>query len=195
MTRGHGLLEGFLARQRTSRAEALLASTPLSGRVLDIGCGTYPLFLLQSRFAERFGIDRVAPAELSAPGLTILRRDIADPGGLPFEADYFDAVTMLAVFEHIETTTLARLLREVHRVLHAGGAYVMTTPASWTEGILSVMARVGLVSREEVGEHKGAYTHAEITSMLRASGFDPTLIRRGAFEAGMNLWVRAEKGR
>src|SRR2546423_15607544 len=69
VTRGHGLLEGFLARQRVRRANSLIPESARAGRVLDIGCGTYPLFLLSTAFHERYGLDRSVPADLREPGL------------------------------------------------------------------------------------------------------------------------------
>jgi SAM-dependent methyltransferase len=193
VTRGHGLLEGFLAGRRVHQAHKLIPDGARSGRILDIGCGSYPTFLLNSGFAERYGLDRVAPSDLHEPGLTILNRDVADAAGLPFENAFFDVVTMLAVFEHLERDVLTRLLREIHRVLRPGGVYVMTTPAHWTDPILNTMARLGLVSREEVEEHEQTYSHDQTVSMMTDAGFDAAAVRYGTFEVGMNLWLRAER--
>jgi SAM-dependent methyltransferase len=193
VTRGHGLLEGFLARRRQHQAHKLIPSSARSGRILDIGCGSYPMFLLQSGFAERYGLDRVASPDLDVPGLTIVARDVGDGGRLPFDDSYFDVVTMLAVFEHLQPAVLTKLLREVHRVLRHGGTYVMTTPAHWADTILNSMARLGLVSREEVDEHQIPYPTDQAVLMLAGAGFDAALIRHGTFEAGLNRWVTAQR--
>ena len=58
MTRGYGLLEGFLAQQRSRVADALIPASLRTGRLLDIGCGAYPLFLAQTSFARKFGLDK-----------------------------------------------------------------------------------------------------------------------------------------
>jgi SAM-dependent methyltransferase len=100
---------------------------------------------------------------------------------------------MLAVFEHLETPVLGRLLMEIRRVLRPGGFYVLTTPARWTEWILHVMSHAQLVSGEEVGEHKATYSRGEIVRLLVEAGFEPAQIRHGSFEAGMNLWAVAQK--
>ena len=191
VTRGHGLLEGFLARRRTARANALIPEAARAGRVLDIGCGTYPLFLLNTRFAERYGLDREVPDGLHQPGLFLRPHDVAVSERLPFEDRFFDVVTMLAVFEHLDRPVLTRLLSEVLRVLKPGGVFVMTTPAGWTDQLLRTMGRVGLVSHEEVDEHRGTYSHAQIVEVAKGAGFDPGLMRYGTFEAGLNLWVTA----
>lgn len=194
VTRGHGLLEEFLAHQRRRQADRHMDEEARAGRLLDIGCGSYPLFLLNTRFAEKYGLDRVTPPELSGSGLTFVEHDVAATTTLPFEAGFFETVTMLAVFEHLEPPILINLLREIRRVLRSGGAYLLTTPAAWTGGILDMMARLKLVSHVEVGEHKGSYSHRQIVALLTEAGFDPALMSYGFFEVGMNLWVKARVG-
>jgi SAM-dependent methyltransferase len=191
VTRGHGFLEEFLAHKRIRQAERLIADEARSGRILDVGCGSFPLFLQTTRFAEKYGLDRVVPPELNGSGLNLLEHDIGHETSLPFDSGFFDLVTMLAVFEHIERPVLVNLLREVRRVLKPGGMYVMTTPAAGTQGILNMMARLRLVSLVEVGEHKGLYSHDQIVALLEEAGFETAMTQMGSFEAGMNLWVRA----
>jgi len=55
VTRGNGLLEGCLARRRCARADALIPDELRAGRILDIGCGRYPLFLRTTAFREKVG--------------------------------------------------------------------------------------------------------------------------------------------
>ncbi len=190
VTRGDGFLEEFLARQRSRQANSLIPESARNGRVLDIGCGSHPLFLLNTSFAERYGLDRVPPDDFNEQGITLIHHDI-ETKRLPFEDDFFDVVTMLAVFEHLETPVLRSILREIRRVLRPGGSYVMTTPAHWTGRILQLIARLKLVSNVEIHEHKGTYSHQQIASFLAAAGFDPSLTRYGSFEGGLNLWAVA----
>ncbi len=194
VTRGHGFLEEFLARQRARRADSLIPEALRTGRILDIGCGSYPAFLSGTRFGERYGLDRVvALADVKDADLKLVMHDIADRPGLPFESTFFDVVTMLAVFEHLELPTLRRLLQEIRRVIRPGGIFVMTTPVRWTETILQLMSQLRLVSNEEVSEHKALYSHGEIVTLLVEAGFDHSHIRHGTFEVGMNLWAVAQK--
>jgi SAM-dependent methyltransferase len=196
VTRGSGLLEGFLARQRSRQARTLIPPSSGNGRVLDIGCGSYPLFLVGSEFAEKFGLDRVPvslPDELLSANLKLIEYDVQLGGELPFPVDHFDVVTMLAVFEHLEPPVLSRLLAEIRRVLKPGGIYVLTTPAHWTEWLLKLLRRLRLVSHEEIDEHQGAYRHSAIRSYLEGAGFASERIRTGYFEAGVNTWATAAK--
>ena len=193
VTRGHGLLEGFLAGQRARRANSLIPDEMRTGRILDVGCGSYPGFLIGTRFGERYGVDRVAMPDVRHAGVKLVAHDVAAGSPLPFEGGFFDVVTMLAVFEHLEVPALRGLLHEIRRVLRPGGVYVMTTPVRWTEGILKLMSRVKLVSHEEVDEHKAQYSHPEIVAMLLEAGFDRAHIRHGTFEMRMNVWAVAVK--
>ena len=196
VTRGHGLLEAFLAKQRIRQAQKLIPPGASAGRVLDIGCGSFPLFLVSSCFAEKYGLDRVVvklPDEVRGSNLRVLEYDVQAAPELPFPASHFDAVTMLAVFEHLDPGVLRRLISEVHRVLKPGGVYVMTTPAHWTDGLLKMLARLGLVSPIEIDEHKGSYGHGAIRSVLEDSGFGPDQVRLGYFEAGLNVWAVATR--
>src|SRR6266480_5122985 len=109
VTRGDGFLEEFLARQRSRKANSLIPEFARNGRVLDIGCGSHPLFLLTTRFAERYGVDRVPSGDFNAQGITLIHHDI-ETDRLPFGDDFFDVVTMLAVFEHLEAPVLGSIL-------------------------------------------------------------------------------------
>jgi SAM-dependent methyltransferase len=196
-TRGHGVLEGFLARKRRGMAEKLIPGESREGRLLDIGCGSYPLFLRSTRFAEKWGVDQVFQVAekitLEVGEINLLPFNAQNEATLPFPDSHFSVVTMLAVFEHIAPDRLSLLLREAYRVLQPGGVYVITTPAHWTDWLLKLMARLGLVSDMEVNEHKGSYRHREIAQALEAAGFTPSRMRFGHFEVLTNLWVTATK--
>ena len=195
VTRGHGVLEGFLARQRCKMANRLIPTELRDGRLLDIGCGSYPFFLQNTVFAEKFGLDKMAGTEqieeFQSHGISLLKHDVESQTRLPFDDDSLQIVTMLAVFEHIKREDLVCLLREVRRILAPEGLFVMTTPAAWSDGLLKVMARVSLVSSEEIDEHQDAYNHAKISAILQEAGFAPSALKCGYFEGFLNLWVTA----
>ncbi len=138
VTRGKGLLEGILSRRRSARANRLIPSAARSGAVLDIGCGTFPFFLLNTAFARRHGIDQVRPDAWSSlvPELSLVTFDAETGGALPYRNQAFDVVTMLAVVEHIEEARLDFVLSEALRVLTPGGTLVITTPPPWTDRLL-----------------------------------------------------------
>ena len=196
VTRGHGLLESFLARQRTAQAHKLIGPNRREGRLLDIGCGSYPLFLVSTNFAEKYGLDRVqvnVSDDVRAQNVKLIEHDLTSGQQLPFSSDFFDVVTMLAVFEHVDANLIQSLVGEVRRVLKPGGVYVMTTPAHWTEGLLKLLARLGMVSHEELDEHKRQYRQSDVRSIFVNAGFGSEQVRVGYFEAAMNIWATAVK--
>jgi ubiquinone/menaquinone biosynthesis C-methylase UbiE len=187
----------FLARQRWRQADRLIPHGYRGGCILDIGCGANPLLLSKVVFADKYGLDKVIDdggAERGRDlGFTLIRHDVETDGRLPCGNDYFDVVTMLAVYEHLERGNLAVLLKEIYRVLKPGGIHVATTPRAGTAGLLGFMAKMRLVSATEIHEHKEAYTRPDITSMLVHAGFPEGNVASGYFEGFMNLWVRARK--
>jgi SAM-dependent methyltransferase len=195
MTRGKGLLEPLLADLRAQRANKLIPSTLRIGRILDIGCGSYPYFLAHTSFAEKFAIDQLPLPEKTASDLKIesFTLDLEIEPHLPFENDYFEAVTLLAVVEHLDPALMAKLFKEVYRALKPGGMVILTTPAAWSDGLLKFMAQINLVSAEEIHEHAYAYTLPLIGWYFGQAGFEMTKVKFGYFEFMFNMWATAQK--
>lgn len=110
----------------------LAASFPSGRRVLDLGCGPGQLLAAAAgRGCTTLGVD------VSLLWLVVARRLIAEWGGtpllaaanaehLPLAAQSVDSVVSLDVIEHVADP--APYLREIDRVLAAGGAATITTP-------------------------------------------------------------------
>ena len=188
VTRGSGLFEGFLAKKRTAKANRLLKQTKRE-KILDIGCGSYPYFLLNTNFKERYGIDSSINSSL-VKNINLQKLDVTKQK-LPFKDNFFDAVTMLAVFEHLDHKRIPFVLKEINRVLKKDGMLVMTTPAPWSDIILKNMARLSLVSKEEIHEHKHNMNASIIRNYVAEGGFRKT--DSGYFELGLNMWFTAKK--
>lgn len=192
-TRGHGLLEPLLARLRARQANRRIPERLRHGRVLDIGCGSSPYFLAHTFFREKYAIDQLPPAEVSADGILWHQLDLNSRPQLPFEDDFFQAVTLLAVAEHLDPAALEQLLTEAHRVLAPGGRLMLTTPAARADRLLRLLARLRLVSPEEIDEHKYAYTPGLLGWYFGRAGFAMERIAIGHFELGLNLWATADR--
>jgi len=63
--------------------------------------------------------------------------------------------------------------------LKPGGRLVITTPASWSDGLLHWMARIGLVSEEEINEHVYAYTLPLLGWYFGQAGFGMSKVKFG----------------
>lgn len=194
-TRGKGLLEPFLARQRAQMANQLIPSKLRQGRILDIGCGTYPYFLAHTAFAKKFAIDQLPMPDQVASNFRIegFSLNLNQEPSLPFDDGFFNVVTLLAVVEHLNPDSMALIFREVHRVLCSGGRVIMTTPAAWSDSLLHLMARMQLVSAEEINEHAYAYTLPLIGWYYGQAGFEMQKVKFGYFEFMLNMWATAEK--
>ncbi|MFM8320217.1 MAG: class I SAM-dependent methyltransferase [Chloroflexota bacterium] len=187
-----GSLSHYLAEQRANLANRLISTELRSGRILDIGCGWNPFFIAQTPFAEKFAIDRVTPA-LDLQGVQWINRDIEVTPQLPFEDNYFSAVTMLAVIEHLDPAPVQILLQEVYRVLKSGGVFIMTTPSAWSDGLLHWLARARIVSEDGIHSHVCVYSMALLGWQCGQAGFAMDRVRFGYFEAFLNMWAMATK--
>ena len=195
MTRGKGLLEPMLADFRAQRANKLIPAHLRKGRILDIGCGSYPYFLAHTSFEEKFAIDKIPLPQQTAADLKIesFTLDLEQEPKLPFEDNFFESVTLLAVVEHLDPSLMAMLFKEIYRVLKPGGMVILTTPAAWSDGLLKFMARISLVSAEEIHEHAYAYTLPLLGWYFGQAGFEMTKTKFGYFEFMLNMWATAQK--
>jgi SAM-dependent methyltransferase len=197
VVRGYGPLDRFLADVRHRTAVRQIKRFGKRGRIVDIGCGPYPSFLSLLDFEQRYGLDQSVDADSAErakkQGIILLKHELKNRPGLPFEDDYFDVVTMLAVFEHIRPEDLIQLHLEIYRILKPHGLYFMTTPAVWTDGLLRFLARMHLISDVEIKDHKGSYSHTMIKSVLEKAGFESSKVRLGYFELFMNSWAAVTK--
>lgn len=191
-TRGTGILEGYLARLRARQANRLIPSELRQGRILDVGCGSTPYFLAHTSFKEKFAIDQLEPRTTNSDILWHTLNLNVEPY-LPFEDAFLSVVTMLAVAEHLNPTSLVTLFAEVRRILQPGGVLIITTPAAWSGGVLNTMARLNLVSAEEIKEHVYLYTLPLLGWYFGKAGFALERLRFGYFELGLNLWAKAER--
>lgn len=115
----------YLARRQLWR-EVADASSQLSGRLLDVGCGSQPYRSLFARSVYT-GLDidsphtrRLAVADAFYDG----RR-------FPFDDACFDAVLCNQVLEHVFNPT--EFLSEVRRVMVPGARMLLTVPFVWDE--------------------------------------------------------------
>ncbi len=193
-TRGYGLLEKWLAKKRANIANRLIPSHLKKGRVLDIGCGQTPYFLLTSQFRESYGLDRaLAKIQLPDPSIKLFDFDLEKNRVLPFQDNFFETVTLLAVFEHLEPASLPQICQEIRRVLKPQGKLVLTLPTPIGDSLQQFLAKLRIVSPLEIAEHKAKYPKAKVVDYLLRAGFAKEKIDSGHFHLFFDQWITAQK--
>jgi hypothetical protein len=95
----------------------------------------------------------------------------------------FDAITMLAVLEHISSTQHSDLRDECVRLLKPGGLLIITVPSPAVDRILDLLRRLHLVAGMALHEHHG-FDPKGIPE--RFSGHGLVLVRAKRFQLGLN---------
>lgn len=194
IVRGAGPLDNFIANLRHAKAISLMGPNKEGDRaILDMGCGAYPYFLEKVAFSRKYGVDQLADEHSQHKDIIMHRFDLGSGESLPFEDETFDAVTILAVIEHIRPENVEQLLISIRRLLKPEGVLVITTPAPWSDWLLRTMAAVKVVSSEEIEDHKAVYSRATLIERLGSAGFNKEGIRAGYFEMFLNVWAVAVK--
>ena len=131
-------------------------------RVLEVGCGSgYLSEYVRALGASVVGSDVSLPA--TTPGVPFVR---ADGASLPFR-QCFDVVLSFDVFEHIPDSD--RHLREVRRVLHPGGHYLLQTPNKVTNSVFETIRWRSFTAWRS--DHCSLHTFGQLQRRLRSFGF------------------------
>ncbi len=108
---------------------ALFDTGEVTGRVLDVGCGTAELALLAaSRGLDATGVNSspraiaIARARAAERGLTV-RLEVGDALDLSFLGGTFDTALDSGVFHVFSNEDRARYVESIHSVLEPGGRY------------------------------------------------------------------------
>lgn len=172
-------LDRFIQRWRIAVASK---HVPPNARVLDIGCYDGRVFDFTSPAAGSVGIDFVMPnAPPTRPNVTLVQG--AFPQDLPSQLDRFDAITLLAVLEHIPDSEMEAFSRSLAEKLAPGGVLVITVPGPAVDHILAMLKAVRLIDGMSLEEHHGFKTE-HTPSIFEAVGL--TLVTHRKFQFGLN---------
>ena len=173
-------LDDKLRDLRIKKAANLI---PDRARVLDVGCRDGHLFrVLGRRLGDGVGIDPELPEDSHEPGHRLVRGWF--PADLPPDIGTFDAIVMLALFEHIPPDQQPTLIQTCKDLLNPGGTVVMTIPSKQVDTILDVLEKVRLVKDDSIHQHYGFDARRDTEPLFRNSGFD-TVVNR-SFQFGLN---------
>jgi 2-polyprenyl-3-methyl-5-hydroxy-6-metoxy-1,4-benzoquinol methylase len=177
-------LDRYLQRYRIRRAGRFIAK---SARVLDIGCADGALFAVLSHLSGGVGIDPDLTAIVRLPNAQLYPGYF--PADLP-ESEPFDAITMLAVLEHVPEDQQITLAANCFRFLRERGRVIITVPSPLVDRILVVLRSVGLVHAETLHQHYG-FDVRRTPQIFGSQGF--SLLHSSRFQLGLNNLFVFEK--
>jgi len=171
-------LDRLIRRLRTRRA---LRHIP-PGTVLDIGC--HDGFLLNSlgdRLAWGVGLDPCLTSAVEAQNYRLLPSTFPAPE-LVGEG-CFDAVTALAVLEHVPTDELGHVVQELRRCLAPTGRAILTVPSPLVDYILRVAMTLRILHGMEAEQHHH-FDVGLVKPLFESHGF--RLVVHERFQWGLN---------
>lgn len=174
-------LENILRFLRYKQAEKHIRN---GDSVLDIGCGYEGYFLhkIKDKISKGVGYDAGVKKSVSKK-ITLKEGFIKKI--IPENSGSFDCVTALAFIEHVENPE--KLIKDAYRVLKPNGKLILTTPHKKFKSILELLSSLGLISKEEISDHKIYFINETLNILLKKSGFNKKNIITQNFEMGMNI--------
>ncbi len=183
------IFEPVLRRMRIGKVIDEIKNIKNCG-ILDIGCGFDHSFLsvAEPYIEHGTGVDFKVQESVSRK-VKIINMTLDE--SLPFNDCSFDAVTMLAVLEHIDKPR--HIVSEVRRVLKSKGKFILTVPGKRAKPLLEFLAfKLGVVNRKEIEDHKKYYDLYEIKELI--SGIDGLeIVKHQHFQFGMNNFCVIQK--
>jgi 2-polyprenyl-3-methyl-5-hydroxy-6-metoxy-1,4-benzoquinol methylase len=171
-----GLLSPTLLRQRIAAARPFL-----SGRILDVGCGSGALAAWVP-VQDYLGVE---PDEMALAVARAKHPNHAFRSELPMPGEFsFDTIVALAVIEHVEDPK--RFLRALATRLAPSplSRVVLTTPHPSAAAIHRIGANLGIFSRQAAKEHKTFLGRSRLAEIAEAARLHTAVYRRFLF--GLN---------
>jgi 2-polyprenyl-3-methyl-5-hydroxy-6-metoxy-1,4-benzoquinol methylase len=178
-------LDRWLRNRRIAQVKPYI---PRGSRLLDIGCGDGALIIgLAGHLGPSVGIEPRLAGPARGVGYELV------PGRFPDDVpsgEKFDAITMLAVLEHLPPDVQALLPEAFDALLNPSGRLIITVPSPRVDHILHVLLRLRLIAGIAVHEHYG-FQPAQTLNMFAAPRY--ALLKRKRFQLGLNNLYVFEK--
>ena len=169
-------------------------------RLLDVGCGDGDfIFRAYDKFKEFYGVD-VSPVRIERAKNRAKERLDRDnihfykcdaDEGFPFNNSFFDAVSCIAVLEHVLNPPT--VVEEIHRILKPGGTFIVQVPnIAWLpyriQLLLGKLPKTGGVYLGADWEHLHNFTQSTICQLLTEKGFAINTISCSGIFANYRRW-------
>ncbi len=178
-------IDRILQRWRIREALAFL---PGRVRIVDVGAFHGELFVaLGPRLIEGFGLEPLLDEPRSGPNYTV------QPGFFPERRPgrgAWDAITMLAVLEHIPRDQQAPLANACHDLLTPGGRVIITVPSRAVDTVLGILKFLRLIDGMSLEEHYG-FEPKDTAKIFAGPKFK--LLHHSRFQLGLNHLYVFEK--
>lgn len=171
-------LDIYLQNVRISKAKKYIHK---NDSVLDIGSVDGVMFdKWKGYISKGLGIDPTLKEKVVTDNYTLY------PGYFPEacpKGEVFDAITLLAVLEHIPTNQQKQLAEGCYQYLKKGGRLIITVPSPQVDTILEILLKLKLIEGMSLEEHYGY--KPEHTEVIFSNPMFK-LIKKEKFQLGLN---------
>jgi SAM-dependent methyltransferase len=169
-----------LIERRLLRTLQSLQQYHLTGRLLEVGCGSG--FLVRAAIGKGWEVFGTEISPSCCSGLRPVLNSRLFEGELPrssFENNSFDVIVMMEVIEHL--TDPLSYLRTAFKLLRPGGCILLSTP-----NLRGASGRLlGYRWRVMGDEHLNYFDKRTISKLVRAAGFQSIVIRTTNLDVGV----------
>lgn len=116
---------------------------------------------------------------------------VVDYDHTPLETSEVDTVVSLATIEHIYLHELVFVMRKLRNCLRPGGIMFITTPTPMAKPVLEFLARLRVIDKANIDEHKQYFNKDSLTGLAIFSGMMVLKYRR--FQFGFNQYIVLKK--
>lgn len=205
----------YMIRSASDHAHRLASMIEMirshSGRLLDIGFNPVVThaYLTADIEAHLIGFDDYGPDEKPRSSSWKLRgRDVPthdlniERHVAPYDAEAFDIVVFLEVFEHLSTDPM-HALAEINRLTRIGGTLIFSTPNITSARSIERLLRGAspyvsgrFMKARSTNRHNREYTPKELRLLMEAAGYRVDILETPEFyqpRASSDVWQWIEK--
>lgn len=169
----------FLQQQRIKHVSKWIESNSI---ILDVGCFQGELLFKNSRrIRYGYGIDPLLEKKIVGDNIELYPGKF--PQDLPSKIVALDAITALAVFEHLEAEEQTIFASKCYELLQNQGRVILTIPSQKVDGILKFLSFFKIIDGMSLEEHHG-FNQKSTPQIFSASGFE--LEHSKSFQFGLN---------